>query len=30
MSDDETTTVVIVIEGREPMVGRSSGTLSVR
>ncbi|MGB1779316.1 MAG: N-acyl-D-amino-acid deacylase family protein, partial [Longimicrobiales bacterium] len=30
MSDDDGVTVVIVVEGRDPMIGRSSGVLSVR
>ncbi len=30
MSDDDGVTVVIVVEGRDPMIGRSSGMLSVR
>lgn len=30
MSDDDGVTVVIVVEGRDPMIGRSGGVLSVR
>ena len=30
MSDDDGVTVVIVVEGRDPMVGRANGVLSVR
>ena len=30
MSDDEGVTLVIVVEGRDPMVGRATGVLSVQ